>query len=533
MKRYLLFMPVLMLVAFSASAQSAISTNHAPPDLNIHRIAVDLNVTKGRRSEVFRECVGAGRASEGLRADWQRQLKMVQRDIGFKYIRFHGLLDDEMGVYTEDKNGNPVYNYQYIDELYDFLLSVKIKPFVELSFMPAALASSDKSVFWYKANASPPKSYSKWGDLIRNLVQHFDQRYGRAEVKTWYIEVWNEPDHPSFFGGTLDDYFHLYDVTAKEIKSVCPDYRVGGPASAKPFAEVDFVKHCADNHIPVDFVSTHCYGVKGGFFNEGKDKGVSLDQDYNSVTGRILHSRELLDKSQLPKLELHFTEWNMSFLYHDPILDSYHATAYILSKIKGVEGRVNSMSYWVFTDIFEEHGPQPTPFHGGFGMLNYQDIKKPSYLAYQFLNQLSATELINKDNSSHVCTDGKGNIQALLWDFTITHPGDSVSDQVYYTRYLPSKKIADAQVSITHVKNGKYVLQIFKEGYRINDPYDMYKDLGSPGQLTKEQVRNIKKASDGQPMSSETIVIKNGKFEKTLPMRQNDVYLVKLIKQKG
>jgi xylan 1,4-beta-xylosidase len=316
-------------------------------------------VVKGAHNEAFRQCIGAGRANEGLRADWQNQLKTVQDEIGFRYIRFHGLLCDDMGVYKEDSKGNPEYNYQYIDALFDYLLSINIRPFVELGFMPQALASGSQTIFWWKGNVTPPKSYEKWGALIRNLVQHWEQRYSRNEVKKWYFEVWNEPDLSGFFAGTLEDYLKLYDTTVKEIKGVCPDYKVGGPASASPYRyETEFVKHCAENHIPVDFVSSHAYGVKSGFLDEFGNQGTLLDQDPMAVSGRMRHSSELIKQSALPNLELHFTEWSTSYTPSDPVHDAYQSAAFILDKVKNTEGYVNSLSYWVFTDIFEEAGPR-------------------------------------------------------------------------------------------------------------------------------------------------------------------------------
>ena len=148
---------------------------------------------------MFKLCVGAGRANEGLRADWQRQLTIAHRECGFEYIRMHGLFTDDMGVYRED-NGKPEYNWQYIDELYDFLHSIGMKPFVELGFMPGGLASGSKTIFWWKGNVTPPKDMNKWADFIRAFVLHEQERYGDAEVRTWYFEVWNEPNLSGFLG---------------------------------------------------------------------------------------------------------------------------------------------------------------------------------------------------------------------------------------------------------------------------------------------------------------------------------------------
>ncbi len=187
-------------------------------------ISLDFNKIKGNFTTMFKECIGAGRANEGLRADWQQQLAFVKKECDFKYIRMHGLLTDDMGVYREDKNGNPEYNFQYIDVLYDYLLSIGMKPFVELGFMPDALASGNQTIFWWKGNVTPPKDYKKWEDLIRNLTLHFTERYGADEVKTWYFEVWNEPNLSGFWAGTQEEYFKLYMYTVKAIKSVNKEY---------------------------------------------------------------------------------------------------------------------------------------------------------------------------------------------------------------------------------------------------------------------------------------------------------------------
>lgn len=493
-------------------------------------IDVDLNQTKGELNRSYQLCVGAGRANEGLRADWQRQLKYVHQECGFKYIRFHGLLCDDMGVYREDKAGNPIYNWQYIDELFDYLLSIKMKPFVELGFMPNALASGDKTVFWWKGNITPPKDYQKWDALIKNLLQHWAERYGQAEVKSWYFEVWNEPDLKNlFFSGDQRDYFKLYHETATTIKSVSADYRVGGPASAGYAWITDLINYCAASKTPIDFISTHNYGVKRGFLDVSGNMGVIISQNKNAIYNYIIKTKKQIETSVMPKLELHYTEWGPSYTSTDPIHDSYVNAAYILDKIKHASSYVNSMSYWTFTDIFEELGPRMTPFHGGFGLMNYQDIKKPAFYTYQFLNKLADTELKSNDTCTISCKDKQGNLQVLFWNFTITHPDDSTNDQVFYKRDLPAKTIEPVKISVSHLTAGKYQLQVFKVGYRVNDPYATYLDLKSPSQLTRADVTKIRQQNNGNAIISAMINIPaNGIFEKEFPMRQNDVYFVTL-----
>ena len=519
-----------ILIGFYLNSISAQSKKDGKSVSHERNINLDFNQVKGPLNIMFKECVGAGRANEGLRADWQHQLVYVRKQCGFKYIRMHGLLTDDMGVYREDKNGNPEYNFQYIDKLYDFIISIGMKPFVELGFMPEALASGRQTIFWWRGNVTPPKDYKKWEELIRNLTLHFTQRYGADEVKTWYFEVWNEPNLSGFWTGTKEDYFKLYRYSVNAIKSVNKEYRVGGPATAGAAWEVDMIDFCKKNNLPLDFISTHAYGVKQGYLDEYGNSGTVLDSNPMSLSIDVLNSRKEIAGSSMPNLELHYTEWSSSYTPADPLHDSYHEAAYILEKLKQVGAAANSMSYWVFTDIFEEPGPRFTPFHGGFGLLNYQAINKPAFYSYQFMNRLGNTELMNTDSSSLACKDNKGNIQVLFWDFTYTLP-DSVNNQDYYIRDLPAKSKGKIKINIAQIPTGTYNVEIYKIGYRVNDAYTTYVDMGRLHQLTEEQVKKIKELNDGSPIYTERIEIKNGApFQKELVIRENDVFLITMNK---
>jgi xylan 1,4-beta-xylosidase len=525
MNRFLLALPAFTL-AFGPTRDAA-STERL--------VSADAGRVKGPLNTMFKTCVGAGRANEGLRADWQRQLTYVHEQCGFTYVRMHGLLGDEMGVYREDRNGRPEYNWQYVDELYDFLQRIHMKPFVELGFCPGALASGAKTIFWWKGNITKPKDPRKWEDLIRALVTHLRERYGDAEVRTWYFEVWNEPNLDGFFAGTQKDYFELYASTARAIKSVSPAYRVGGPATAGCAWGPEFINYCAAHDVPVDFVSSHDYAVESGHLDETGDTGTVFSHDPRSIYGNVLRMRDQISASPLPKLELHLTEWSSSYTPTDPLHDSYHSAAFILDKLRKAGAAPNSMSYWVFTDIFEEAGPRFTPFHGGFGLLNYQDLRKPAFFAYQFLNRLGPLELESTDpaSASWVTSDKAGNVQVLLWDFTVTNP-KSENNQVFYKRDLPAAPSGTARVHLSHLAAGRYTQTVYQVGYRVNDAYAAYMDLGSPRQLTRTQVAQINAAASGQPRERTTVTIRaDGIFERQMPLRENDVFLIILEKQQG
>jgi len=505
-------------------------------------IEADYSVSRGPMSRMYDFCVGAGRANEGLRADWQRQLRRVRAECGFRYIRFHGLFCDDMGVYQEDKKGNSIYNWQYVDELFDFLQSIGMKPFVELGFMPNALASGRQTIFWYKANVTPPKDYEKWAAFINAFARHITERYGVQEVRTWYFEVWNEPNLTGFWMGTTggksyDDfapiaraeYFKLYESTERALKSVDAAYRVGGPATAGSGWIDETLAYCASKGLPLDFISTHSYATISGYLDESGNAGTVFSADRNAITGEVKRVRASMDHSAFSASELHYTEWSSSYTPSDPIHDSYHSAAFILDKIRNVGASANSMSYWTFTDIFEEAGPRTTPFHGGFGLLNYQDLRKPSFFAYKFLNRLGGNELECKDPASFVCKDESGGVQALFWDFTITHPGPSIIDQEYYRADHPSKTKPPAEVRLSHMAAGGYHLRAFKVGYRSNDVQAAWRDLGSPSQLTRPQVEALRKASSGEPCLQEIVGVgPDGRFVRGFEMRENDVWLIEL-----
>ena len=515
-----LLRPLLLCIAILALSSS---TSFAQATRSVR---ADISHVTGPHSDVPLRVVGAGRAEEGLRADWQSQLATVQSEIGFRYLRMHGILNDEMAVYTEDKDGNPQINFQYIDTLYDALLKMHIRPFVELTFMPSKLASGTSTVFWWKGNTSPPKDPAKWAMLIRALIDHWKQRYGEAEMLQWYYEVWNEPDIHGFWPYSLDEYFNLYKTTAEAIKQECPKCRVGGPASAIPYkAEEEFEKWVAANHEPVDFIAVHAYGVKQGFLDTDGTAGTILDPDPDSVSGRMQHSRELIKASALPNLELHFTEWSSAYTPTDYMHDQYHQASFILDKVRRATPYVDSMSYWTFTDIFEENGPRFTPFHGGFGMINLEGIKKPSFYAFKFLSQLGQQDIESNDPRSWITKSSDGSVRALVWDYSPVVPPTGQVDQTFYKQKLPAPDKGSLELDLSHIPDGSYSLAVYQIGYKQNDAYTAYLDLGSPNQLTREQVTALNAASAGDPISRTNVTVKSGHFSRTVPLRSNDVFL--------
>ena len=293
----------------------------------------------------FREqVVGSDHAPIALRADWQAQLRRCHDELGFRSVRFHGLLSDDMGTLIEN-DGTLLYSFHNIDKVFDFVLGIGMRPFVELGFMPRALASGDETVFRYAANVPSPQDYAQWAELIRRLVAHWVARYGYAEVRNWHFEVWNEPNLEAFWSGNQAEYFKLYKCTVAAIKGVDAALKVGGSASAKNAWITDFVEFCADHRIARDFVSTHHYPTDA-LGKESDDTETALAESPRS----LLREQTRKAKDDAGAKPLFYTERSSSSNPRDPLHDEPYAAAFVVKTMMGAKGLVGGYSFWTFTD---------------------------------------------------------------------------------------------------------------------------------------------------------------------------------------
>ncbi|MEO8842747.1 MAG: beta-xylosidase [Kofleriaceae bacterium] len=351
------------------------------------RFQCDVGASSKPLPHVWEVMVGSGHATLGLRADWQRQLARCRRDLGVRYVRCHGILSDDVGTLMCESN-KLVYSFFNADSIYDFLRSIDMKPVVELSFMPSTLSSGGDTVFHYRGNITPPQDLARWTTLIDKLVRHWVERYGLAELRTWMFEVWNEPNLPAFWTGTQRQYFELYAATARTIKAIDPELRVGGPATASNSWLPEFVAYGKQHHVPIDFVSTHHYPTDA-FGKPGDD----TEQQLAASERGILQYQASQAYGEAAGHPLYYTEWSTSSNPFDALHDEPYAAAYIAKTVMEVAGIVEGYSYWTFSDIFEENYFSSEPFHGGFGLLTIHGIAKPAYRAYELLHRLGDERL--------------------------------------------------------------------------------------------------------------------------------------------
>jgi xylan 1,4-beta-xylosidase len=512
---------MLLLSAAGAVCQSTTESGTGNAATSIH-LNIDAKAQGTQLIHFWSKVVGAGRANEGLRATWQDQLSTVATDDGFQYVRFHGIFQDDMFVYREDDKGNPIYNFQYIDDLYDRMLAKGVRPFVELGFSPGALATVKDTTFWWRADGSPPSDYGKWSGLVQAFVQHCVDRYGIDEVRHWYFEVWNEPNlYQSFFrGGSQEKYFELYKVTAETIKKIDPQLRVGGPAtsnfnmdgealrqaqaSGKPFDPStipwrpvwisDFLAYCHDNHLPVDFVSTHPYPQDFAIDQPGLSERQHYRRSIDATQDDLRTIRGIIDKSYYPKAEIHLTEWNSSPSPVDHSHDALAAATFIVKTNLESIGLVDSLSYWTFTDVFEENRNTDSIFHGGFGLINYQEIVKPAFHAYRFMNELGDVKLAQTKGAIVTRFSESGHIVALAYNYP---PEMRVSLPVSKTLAAAdaidnSGSARELTLNIDHLPAGApFLIETLDKEH--GDAVAAWEALGKPEPPTRAQTELLKK----------------------------------------
>lgn len=464
-------------------------------------VTIDTKAAAHPFPHFWDQMFGSGHAVLALRGDYRDDAREVHDQIGMRYVRFHGIFDDEVGVYDEDTKGNPGFNFTYVDQIYDGLLARGLRPFVEISFMPYKLAAHESiQAFWYKPNVSPPKDYARWDLMIRTFAQHLIDRYGIDEVAQWYFEVWNEPNI-DFWAGVPKQatYFELYDHTARALKEVSPRLRVGGPATAAAHWVPAFIDHVYKERVPVDFVSTHGYAddtVKDLF---GTNEDIPM-RDRVCRAVRMVHGQ--IHSSELSALPLMWTEWNVPSYGDLDARDNWYVGPALARDISQCDGSVNLMSWWTFDDVFEEGGVPKDPFHGGFGLIASGRIKKPSFYDFSLLHELGEERLANPADDVLVTRRKDGALVVAAWNLVDM---DRVASGVPVTLRLKFQGVANgARIAIQRVDETH------------GNPMTAYRAMGSPRYPTQAQIAVLNKASAlPAPQQGK---LKDGALELTLPV---------------
>jgi xylan 1,4-beta-xylosidase len=464
----------------------------------------------------WKNLIAIGKAKEGLHADVQRQLKLVQERCPFRYLRFHGIFDDSMMVYTEDEMGRPVYNFRLVDELFDFLLSIRLKPFIELGFMPSALASDpEKIVFYVRSYISPPKSVDRWCELVDRFLRHCLNRYGKEEVESWKFEFWNEPELKAFWSGTTEEYLELYARTYETVKRVSSQLQIGAPGRIIPIHEEkfydEFFSFCRERQCLPDFIPLHFYPHESlknidqleqfNVFTQ-LDSFQKLIEEFGGVSpnpdflkDRLENEQMLLEKYQMSGVDLYLTEWNSTAYHRELTNDTLYKAAYIVKNIIDNLDSIEGFGYWVLSDNIEETAASPDLFHGGLGLIAQYGIPKAGMLAYELLAKLG-DRLIERGDR-YIVTSGRGGYQVLINNYChfddLYALGDiSFIDTVNRYNGFKDVKTVKLELELTNLPSGKYRMVTRTLGRKYGSSYDRWVEMGAPKSLSPEDVEYLK-----------------------------------------
>ena len=438
-------------------------------------------------------CVGTGRLGLALTEEYQAELELVQKEIGFRHIRGHGLFSDDVAIYHEyEENGETKveYNYTYLDRIFDSYLRLGIRPFLELGFMPEKLASGTQTIFYWKGNTTPPKDYRLWTDMVVALLKHLRSRYG-DEVLDWPIEVWNEPNLPGFwFKADMEEYFKLFKETFLAIKAYDERFKVGGPAICGVFDEkwiTAFMEFCRAEKIKPDSVTRHHYTVE--FPENVGHYDYSRLQDPDERIGTLQKTRDIIDSfEEFRGTPIHITEFSTSYTPKGVIHDTNLNAAYLAEQLSRLGDMNESYSYWTFGDVFEEQGVPFTPFHGGFGLVAAGCIPKPTFYTFAFYKQLKnfGSECVLKDRNGVIVKSARG-FAGVLWNTgeeALSRCFDFPADAPEYT--LITKTVDEETCN----------------------PLKLWHDLGEPANPSQSQTELIRSAA--KPLISSAVITAEG-----------------------
>ncbi|MDF2653765.1 MAG: hypothetical protein K0R19_239 [Bacillota bacterium] len=474
------------------------------------QIRVDAAVRGRPLRHTWRRLVNIGYARDGLVASVQEQLRRAQEEIGFEYLRFHGIFDEDMHVYRETHNGIPEINFTYIDLLFDFIQSIGLTPYVELSYMPNKLAKEKLCFFDRPTNISIAEEQGKWTALIRETLRHFISRYGLENVLKWRFTTMGIHfamlSHISYA-----EYYLHYSVTRDAVKSIDDRFLFGGPGGfASAVWDNECMRHfldfAAENNCLPDFFCTQCYPHRsiehdGEFmdFTVSQASSPSVLSRDESFTRTLLHDfRALLAEYGLGNTEIWLEEWNSTLWQRDLSSDTCYKAAWLFKNIGENYDRAEAFGYWLLTDFIEERASLGSVFHGGYGLFTYNGISKSGWQAMTLLRQMGDTMLAEGDG--WFVTRSRRSIQIFLSHYCHY-------DNLYRYRYHVLDKAEDAYrvfvekedlrftMNLEKLEAGDYIMRKYAINRENGSSFDQWMKAGQPAYMRVDELKYLAQIS--------------------------------------
>jgi len=395
-------------------------------------VSADINVPKQTLKHHWKKFIGVARAKDLIYGEVQEMLRQLQQTVCFSYVRFHGIFSDDMMVCQRNRDGRLQFNFTLVDKALDFILSIGLKPLIQFSFMPAAIARDpNHTVFANPVVVSMPSCMDEWNQLVYQFLMHIRLRYGKSEMQTWLFSVWNEPDTSmDMFGfADINDYFKLYQNTWHTTKSFDPALKFGTP-SLFPATEDSYkwlrsyLRFTRDKKCPPEFLDVHYYSdnfLDLPPFAATFSSPARCNADSEHFSKFLDRLDRFTDDEGLSELPVYITEWNWTVSHRNLINDTCFKASYLIKNFLENYDRVQAIGYWALSDFLDESLHAQELFHGGVGLFTTNGIPKPSYHAMAMLSRLGDT-LIDSGSGYFITRRKDESIAIILYNYEHCNP---------------------------------------------------------------------------------------------------------------
>lgn len=450
--------------------------------------------------------VNIGYARDGLIGSVQAQLRRAQREIGFTYLHFHGIFDDDMRIYQEHEDGSPWFNFAYADLLFDFIQEIGLIPQVELGFIPFRLAKSEGTLFDNpNIRICMYNDSEKWQALIQASLSHWIDKYGLSNVRQWRFTVFSMnyvETTPQAL--TLEEYCEMFETVYRTLKTIDPELKLGG-GGCFPSIALDenglprFLREMQEHGCLPDFITLQCYPheniVQDMEFLHFSANQMSipsiLSKDRDFTLHFLLKIRELLAKNGWDTMPVVVEEWNSTLWQRDLSSDTCYKAAWLVKNALQSYDRADSLGYWLLTDFIDEWLVPGGVFHGGYGLFTMGGIPKAGYQALRLLNRIGERRVDAGEGWFVSRTDST--IQVYLYHYCHY-------DTLYRYRYQKLTNPHDAYKVFENSGNLKIELELCgldagvyrEESWTIDrtngSTFDKWMEMGAPGVMTPEDI---------------------------------------------
>ena len=479
-------------------------------------------INAGNVMDTLTDCNKAISIGDGyllLQSEAQHQVEKIQKQTGIKYARIWNILSREYCF--SEKEG---YNFRRLDQVLDFLLDHHMKPYLEVGSKPSLFMYTPERSINIERTKMDVYDFKTFSDIIRELCVHLVNRYGVEELETWYFEYWNDPA----LNITQPDgeYYQRFDLLYQTMKNYSEDISVGGAGFILGYETLVCKKIFPiwkAREIHPDFLSVCSYQYIALVEDGGRLGRKSIDSEY--MLNQIEIMKSVMEETGFQIPELHIDEWNFTISNRNVLNDSCEQGAYILKNCIEMNGAVDMMAYWHALDLYSDYYDTDTVLNGDSGLISRDGICKPSFYAFQFMNRL-LPKVLEKNDHAIVTTNGRNryviachNYKSLSSRYVFTDEDEiQLEDIEQYVEDIDPVKL---NFTIQNVKDGKYLVKIYRVNRECGSVQDLWKNLDYSKGLMRDEVDYLK-SSAIPGIEMRTVEVENGELslENTLEMQE-------------